>query len=225
MTVSCPSCGAPVSFRGTLSVTAVCASCRSQLARTDADVRLLGTVASVPYDLSPIQIGSRGRVAASALPAHPTGAFEVVGRLKRGWSDGLWNEWVITFDGQRWAWLAEAQGLWSILHPHAAKSTPPNPSGWKVGQKLAFGWARDAGTATYTVSDCKDATVLALEGELPKPVTQGAESLCVDGVAVGRRCATVEREADGSIQLYLGRFYSADELNLTNLRTLDGWRL
>ncbi len=225
MTISCPSCGAPVAFRGTLSVVAVCGNCRSQIARKDADVQLLGTVASVPYDLSPIQIGTRGRVAESWPEKAPNGAFEVVGRLKRGWSDGLWNEWVITFNGQRWAWLAEAQGLWSILHPMEHKSQPVDPQSLKPGKKVVFGWATAAGNTTYTASDVKETTVLALDGELPSPVREGTESLCIDFVAVGQKCATLEREADGTIRSYIGRFYPAQDLNLSNLRTLDGWRV
>jgi hypothetical protein len=217
MELSCPSCGAPVAFRSTLSVEAVCGSCRSLLARRDVGLERIGSEASVPYDLSPIRVGTRGRA--------DEGRFEVVGRLKRGWEDGLWNEWVITFAGQRWAWLAEAQGLWSILHPVEMKSPPERK---KVGIGRKFGFDVEVGgrkqQVGYVTTDIKETTILAVEGELPGLYRTGAETLCVDWLGPKGTCATVEY-GEGNPEVFMGRFYEADELKLEQLRTLDGWRL
>jgi len=38
-------------------------------------------------------------------------AFHVTGRVQYKHPSGaLWNEWYLSFPGERWGWLAEAQG-------------------------------------------------------------------------------------------------------------------
>src|SRR5256885_2095546 len=57
ITFNCPSCGAQVDFQSNLSVYAVCKFCRSMIVRHDVNVESIGTMASLPDDMSPIQIG------------------------------------------------------------------------------------------------------------------------------------------------------------------------
>jgi len=76
----CPSCGAEVVFKSSVSVFTVCAYCKSMIVRHDMDLEALGTMAEVPDDVSPLRIGTRGR--------DSSGRFEIVGRLKMSWSEG-----------------------------------------------------------------------------------------------------------------------------------------
>ena len=68
------------------------------LVRSDIDVKTIGKMAALPDDMSPLQIGSEGRY-------HGT-HFGVIGRLKIGWRDGMWNEWHILLDSGERAWMA-----------------------------------------------------------------------------------------------------------------------
>ena len=57
---NCPSCGAEVVFNSNHSVYAVCKYCHSMIVRHDLDVEAIGTMASLPEDMSPFQIGTEG---------------------------------------------------------------------------------------------------------------------------------------------------------------------
>ncbi len=97
----CPTCGAEGRFGGGAPY-AVCRFCRSLLLRTDTSLQSVGRVAAVPDDFSPLQLGVSGQ-----FDGHP---FNVVGRIRKVWEQGSWNEWCVMFDAQRFGWLAEAQG-------------------------------------------------------------------------------------------------------------------
>ena len=49
--------------------------------------------ASLPFDVSPIQIGTMGTFEGVG--------FTVIGRVRWGWTDGSWNEWLLLFDDGR----------------------------------------------------------------------------------------------------------------------------
>ncbi len=64
--LDCPQCGAPVNFRSSITVFAVCEHCRSMIVLRGADAELMGVMAALPPDLSPFQIGTRGHGKATA---------------------------------------------------------------------------------------------------------------------------------------------------------------
>jgi len=103
---SCPSCGAEMVFHSGLSVYAVCPYCRSTVVRHDVDLEAIGTMATLPDDMSPLQIGTDGFYQGTR--------FSLVGRMKIGWKDGSWNEWFMLADDGRKGWLAEAQGFYAV---------------------------------------------------------------------------------------------------------------
>src|SRR5262245_25742170 len=59
--VSCPSCGAPLRFRGATSVVAVCTYCKATLVREGANLENIGKQAELLEDDTPIQIGTEGK--------------------------------------------------------------------------------------------------------------------------------------------------------------------
>ena len=61
-TASCPSCGAPIEFKNTFSVAAVCEYCDTTVTRQDGGEALknLGKISNVVEDASPIMLGARG---------------------------------------------------------------------------------------------------------------------------------------------------------------------
>ena len=54
----CPQCGAPVPFRSSIAVFAVCEHSRSAVVRRDFQLETFGMMAELPPDLSPLQIGT-----------------------------------------------------------------------------------------------------------------------------------------------------------------------
>ena len=73
-TASCPSCGAPLRFRGATSIVAVCQFCKATLVRDGAKIEDIGKQADLLEDHSPIRIGADGK--------HKGNGFTVVGRIQ-----------------------------------------------------------------------------------------------------------------------------------------------
>lgn len=94
----CPQCGAAVKFQSSVTVFATCGFCRSMVVRRDVDVELMGQQATLPPDLSPLQVGTRGEF--NGL------GFTLVGRVRVGYHEGSWNEWCADFGGVRAAMVA-----------------------------------------------------------------------------------------------------------------------
>ena len=65
--VTCPSCGAPITFQSSFSVYAVCPACGSTVLRTDRDVTLIGKAADLPDEISPLQVGTQFRRGSEAF--------------------------------------------------------------------------------------------------------------------------------------------------------------
>src|SRR5579884_2268728 len=159
---NCPSCGAELTFRSSVSVSCVCPYCRSLVVRHDTNVEAIGKMADLPADISPFQIGTTGK--------YKHISFTLVGRVKIGWHDGCWNEWFMFTDEGKKGWLAEAQGSLAIsfeteLPP--GKALPPAQSLPSLGQILSLH------DAFFTVTDLKQAECLGSEGELPFPAPKG----------------------------------------------------
>src|SRR5262245_10862881 len=105
---SCPSCGAPVRFRGASSVIAVCAYCQSTLVRDGTKREDIGKQAELFDDASRLQIGSEGR--------HKGVHFGVIGRIQYRYGAGVWSEWYLLFDDRRDGWLTDANGNYVITY-------------------------------------------------------------------------------------------------------------
>ena len=204
---TCPSCGATLEMKSSIAVCAVCKSCGSMVVRTDAAVESIGKVASLPDDLTPLQVGAgftwEGR------------RYTILGRVRIGWRDGAWNEWFAD-DGGRPGWLAEAQGFLSIAFEE------PVPAGLD-GAMPALGAAVSIGGDSFRVADVKDAVCIGSEGELPFAAPKGRAATYADMLSETEAFAGLEDSSEGR-RLYVGRYAPFRAFGFTALRALDGWR-
>jgi len=221
---ACPSCGADVTFRSAQSVYAVCGYCQSMVVRTDVDVRSIGVMAALPEDMSPLQLGSGGY-----FEDQP---FTLIGRLKVGWRDGLWNEWhLLMADGRR-GWIGEAQGSFSISFelegalPRDVTQTfeycLPLLTGGEGADEVKPGFLVLLDGATLRAVDIKLATCLGAEGELPFTARKGRRTVAIDCVGKEGQFATLDHDGRAP-HAYLGRYVEWDDFRFTNLRPLEGW--
>ena len=60
-TANCPSCGAPLRFRGATSIVAVCQFCKATLVREGVNLQDIGKQAELLEDQSPLRIGADGK--------------------------------------------------------------------------------------------------------------------------------------------------------------------
>ncbi|MBL8139622.1 MAG: DUF4178 domain-containing protein [Acidobacteria bacterium] len=200
----CPNCGGPIAFAWAQSVQTVCSHCTSLVVRHDVNVEVLGKVASVPPDVSPIQIGTRGRF-------DDGGAFEVVGRIVYEYEDGGWNEWYVAFDSGASGWLSDAQAEYAISRPVEPGAALPAAEAVAAGTQV-----RVAGHA-YVATTVTKARYVAVEGELPFVTWDREWATFADLKTTTGHFATIDYTEDPPL-CFAGRFAEFDELSFTNLR-------
>jgi hypothetical protein len=204
---SCPSCGAALHFRSSVSVYVVCASCGSMVVRSDVEVETIGRMASLPGDISPLQIGTK--------LTHAGRAYTLLGRTRMAWDDGAWTEWFMD-DGTVQGWLADAQGFLSVSFE---QPLPPllATAAWPV-----LGDAVTLEGKIYRVSDLKQATCIGSEGELPFAAPRGRTARYADMISLSAGFASIEESKEGR-RLYFGAYVRFDELHFDGLRPVEGW--
>lgn len=214
LVAACPNCGAEIRFRSTALPVKVCDFCRSAVLRTGDNLLAMGKIASVPDDVSPLQIGTRGQVDSIG--------FELVGRVRWRWSDGAWSEWFVLFDDGSTGWLGEATGRFMLLReiPSDSKMVQRllDCAAIKVGQQI-----RVDGT-TFVANDVRTATCVGSEGELPISAPAGLEMLTIDLVSNDGACACLQKDR-GSVATYVGRYVTLAELAPVGLRAMEGWSI
>jgi hypothetical protein len=170
------------------------------------DLRLLGSMAALQEDPTVFQIGTAGR--------YGDEAFELVGRVQRRWSGGVWNEWHMCFGGGRSGWLAEAQGL--LMVSFRVPEPPPSERSMQLGQRFEFR------SHSYMVHDIKEVLASYAEGELPVVTEQGSTVRSIDLTGPGSlfACASF---SDGGAELYLGEYRDFDSFHFQRVREFDGW--
>jgi ribosomal protein S27E len=190
----CPNCGADVVFRSPALPDRVCDYCQTMLVRSDAGVAMVGKAAALPFDVSPVRIGMRGRIDGKG--------FEVIGRVRWAWTDGAWNEWLLLFEDDGNAWLGEAMGQFMLLweRPFAKIRT-------QALRQIAKGGTAVLGTGIQfdnqklTIADAREVVCIAAEGELPFTPRPGWTLYSVDMRGRNGECATLQRDA-GEVTFY-----------------------
>lgn len=207
-TYACPSCGAAIPFRSNVAVYAVCPYCRTMVVRHDIDVQSIGTMAALPEDMSPFQIGTEG--------IYKGIHFGIVGRMRLSWEDGAWNEWFIISDDGRRGWLAEAQGAYAVSYEQ-----PPDADALSTFSPI-LGATLNLDGQRFEITDIKEATCVGSEGELPFTAPQGRKTTSIDLTGADKAFASIEIE-DGQKRLYIGSYIDWPSLQCKNYRTFDGW--
>lgn len=214
--VNCPTCGAGVPARGDGLPYATCAYCRTLLMRHGLTLEAVGTVAELPGDVSPIQIGTRFKAETRALTA--------VGRVRWGWSGGSWNEWLlIATDGSR-HWLGEAMGMYMLTAEYPDALDIPAIRNFAEGNPMAVDATVKAGGQWFHVADIKEASCLGSEGDLPFPTLPGWTMTSVDFRNDAGAALSVQRGRDGT-SAWLGLWSNLAGLAPIGLRVLEGWAI
>jgi hypothetical protein len=201
-TASCPSCGAPVSFRSAASVYAVCEFCRSTLLRQGEDLENLGRMADLLEDASLIQIGTEGKFRGQH--------FGVIGRIQLKHESGLWNEWHILFDDGRNAWLSEAGGEYVVSAQVVVNEAIPD------FETLSPEAVVTLAGRSFSVTDLETARCISGQGELPFKVEAGYDVNTAD-LRGKDRFLTIDYSETPPL-VFVGHPTPYKDLNLANLR-------
>lgn len=205
----CPSCGGTLHFDSSIALSAVCPYCQSLVIRRDWDVETLGSLAQLPPDLSPLQIGTTG--------VYQNCGFRLLGRLRWHWSGGSWTEWFAEMADGTTGWLAESQGFFALSRETQLPSAEqPSPFDLEPGKTL------NLGGASYSVIDVKETRCLGGEGQLPEPVPQDSMRRSVDLQGPGRQFACIEFQQDHT-SFFEGQTGFFADFKFGNLRPVPGW--
>jgi ribosomal protein S27E len=213
----CPNCGADVVFRSPALPSRVCDYCRTMLVRSDAGVADVGKAAALPFDVSPVQMGMRGRADGDA--------FDVIGRVRWAWTDGSWNEWLLLFGDGSHGWLGDAMGQFMLLRERPLEEVR-SPALRRVidGGTAVPGHEVQIDGTKLRVSDARDVLCIAAEGELPFTPRPGWRVYSVDLKGMDGEAATLQRDESGS-SFYRGRYVTLAELEPRGLRAIEGWAM
>jgi hypothetical protein len=203
--VECPGCGAPVQFKSSASVMAVCGFCQSTVLKDAGSVADLGKMSTVLEDYSPLQIGTSGQ--------YQQRSFSLIGRIQLQYSEGFWNEWYALFDDGTAGWLSDASGQYAITFLKPAGAELP------LFQKLAPGRSLTLFGHVYTTSDVRTAECRAGQGELPFKVSQGWVARVADFRA-GDQFLSLDY-SDPVVRTYLGQAVELGSLKPQLLRDAD----
>ncbi|MGZ8281802.1 MAG: DUF4178 domain-containing protein [Allosphingosinicella sp.] len=218
LNVACPNCGAPVLFRSPALPSRVCDHCRTIVVRSSrgGEVEAVGKAAALPFDVSPIAIGTSGTFDGRR--------FEVIGRVRWGWTDGSWNEWLLLFDDGSDGWLGEAMGQFMVTRERPIGDIRADAVRTLVdGGEVPVGTAAQIDGDPFTVADAREATCIASEGELPFSAPPGWTIFSVDFRSPTGRVASLQREGKLS-SFYDGRYLTLAELAPRGLRAIEGWQ-
>jgi predicted RNA-binding Zn-ribbon protein involved in translation (DUF1610 family) len=214
--ISCPSCGAAVPLRHAAVPYVVCPQCQSLLLRGDDDLRAVGQAAVLPFDVSPIMIGTRGT--ADGI------AFEVVGRVRWGWVDGAWNEWLLALADGSTRWLGEAMGTFMLLADAAKARDLPAIRAFADGGTIAPGTTVTVDGQDFVAADVKTATCLGAEGQLPFAAPKDWAITSIDFRNPAGASLSVQRDSRET-SVWIGRYVDLAHLAPKGLRRFDDWAM
>ncbi|PNK59778.1 DUF4178 domain-containing protein [Psychrobacter sp. FDAARGOS_221] len=202
----CPSCGAPVEFASPGSVMAVCEYCQTTVLRDGKALKAQGKQSLTIEDYSPLQIGSVGRFEGTD--------FALIGRVQLRYSQGVWNEWYVQFADGRNGWLTEALGQYSLTVGASEATGLPTYDALSITDRV------DYEGISYSVSDKREATAIAGEGELPFVVGKGWQTWGIDA-QYKRQFITLDYAENGpqsAPMVYHGQVVQLNELSMQMLK-------
>jgi hypothetical protein len=204
---TCPNCGAEITFRWSSAVQTTCSFCRSILVRHDVDLERVGVVSDLPPSASAIQLGTEGRYKGKP--------FIVVGRIIYEYDRGHWNEWHIRL-GDASAWLSDALAEYGISRQVDSPTELPKPAKVRVGDTYRFE------NTAFQVATITTANYAGVEGELPFEYWDKSKITFVDLQSSSGQFATIDY-SEATPLLFVGEYQEFDQLQLMNLRQIDGW--
>lgn len=212
LNAACPACGGPVEFQTGSALVTVCEFCQTAVGRSDREVKDYGKVAEVGDPASGLARGITGKWKGKH--------FVITGRVRyRHSGGGAWDEWYLSFSGERWGWLAEAQGKFSLTMQRrlSKDSRLPDYDSVELEQQLTLKGVE------LTVREKGVAVAEGAEGELPWEFHPGVEHMYIDLYGADKAVATFEY-GDGSDDseqaAYLGSEVTLEELGV-DLSSLD----
>lgn len=212
----CPSCGAPIVVRSAALPYVTCPYCQTLVRREGEGGSVAGKVAALPFDVSPLQLGTSGQWRGIG--------FHLMGRVRWGWADGSWNEWLAECSDGQHRWLGEAMGSFLISEEKPEILALPELAGFAAGAPVRLGQRVTVGDHQFEAADIKEADCLGSEGDLPIVTSIGQRMTSIDFRSPDGAALSLQRD-EGGASAWLGEYLELGGLRPVNLRAIDGWAI
>ncbi len=200
----CPSCGGIVEFQVSSSLVTICEHCHSAIARGDKALEDVGKVADLVESESPLRMGLHGNYRGKN--------YEIVGRVQyQHPAGGVWDEWYLAFGGDRWGWLAEAQGRFYVTFEVPIHSSADVPAFDQLDVGQAYNLGPKLGV--LKVGEKNDALAASAEGEIPWAFKPEAALRFADLYGQHQQFATLDY-SDTEPRIYVGAEVPLTDLGL-----------
>ena len=213
--VTCPKCGGEVTGKRPGLPVLVCGNCQSILAINADQLKPAGEAGRMPFDVSPLQLGS-------LLVVEGTRG-EVVGRERWRWERGFWNEWLLQFPDGSVRWVAEEAGLYMVMEEVEASAEElqffrqvESEGRDALGRSIGFRGE------DYTISDIKTVRCVASEGAQLQIIPAEFARSSIDFRSANKSALTWQNDSK-SPSLWQGRYCTLEDLEPARLRRFDGW--
>jgi len=196
--LKCPSCGAALAVAHRFVRMVACAYCETVSEITDAGLDPTGKTAKLAPLPTAFRVGQQGR-----LRGRP---FEVLGRVRYSYEDGVWDEWYLAFADGSAGWLEEDEGTWTLAAQEKLRTPVPAFDEVRVGAQF------DVNGYPFFVTERCRARIAGAEGQLFFRAVPGRPVNFLDG-NVGGRSAYLEYTED-AIEFGLGDPIARHEVEL-----------
>ncbi len=192
-----------------------CGFCNSLLSKAGDALSKVGEAGQVPFDVSPIQIGTRLTVGGAR--------GEIVGRERWAHSTGFWNEWLLQFPSGEAFWVAEESGLYMIMTEVELTTRTANQLAELMkGFNPPIGKEVQVDKQKYTVADVKRIRCVAVEGSLPHIIGANIARRSLDLRTKDKEVLTFQSDETGQ-SLWRGAYYRLEDLEPVGLRRFEHW--
>jgi hypothetical protein len=179
--LKCPSCGGPLAVEHRFVRMVACPYCATTSEITDTGLDPTGKSAKLAPLPTRFRVGQRG-----TLRGRP---FQVLGRVRYSYDEGVWDEWYLAFDDGDAGWIEEEDGEITLSRREKLRTEPPPFEQARVGTRF------DVNGHPFFVTERCRAQVAGAEGQLFYRAVPGRPVQFVDG-NVGGRSAYLEYGED-----------------------------
>lgn len=197
----CPSCAAEIDVDLRHANFHVCPYCQTASVVDKEALRLSGTMAVLSAPRGPLFVGAAGTVRGRQ--------FRVLGRVRYGYEEGFWDEWYLRLDEQDEAWISEDEKRLALETRIEGAIPWPGDEAQQPGASLKIG------DKTWQVRERGRAICEGGEGQLPFQIIAEEKIPFLD-LRSGEQHATLEREADGEVRMFVGEALGPGELEVDN---------
>lgn len=187
--LSCPSCGAPLNIKNRFVKMVTCDFCSQVILVKDTGLDLTGREAKLAQLPSPLYVDATGSLWDQK--------FQIIGRLRYQYDAGMWDEWFLTFEGDKPGWLVEDEGEYTLYHKQALTAAVPPFEEVQVGNVIRIG------EREIFITQKGEANIVGGEGQLAFTILPGEEVKYLDGNS-GQDQISIEYTTD-EIEYLVGR--------------------